>query len=127
MEKTTNRRPQLSIIRRTQALALMVEGFSGPHIEKRTGVSPFCAIDLWKKAFERSFRPEGDPRILERYVEDGVRSGRPKTIMPAIEQRLLDNVTEAIPHHIQDIIRLEGGNEYKGGIEGYKRSWEGLG
>jgi Transposase/DDE superfamily endonuclease len=32
----------------------------------------------------------------------------------------------AIPDHIQEIIKLEGGNEYKEGVQGYKRSWKGL-
>ena len=31
----------------------------------------------------------------------------------------------AIPHHIQEIIRLKGGNEYKEGVKGFKRSWAG--
>jgi hypothetical protein len=32
---------------------------------------------------------------------------------------------ERIPHHIQEIIRLDGGNEYHEGIQGFKRSWKG--
>ena len=32
----------------------------------------------------------------------------------------------AIPHHIQEIIRLEGGNEYKEGQQGFKRTWKGM-
>jgi hypothetical protein len=31
----------------------------------------------------------------------------------------------AITHHIQGIIRLEGGNEYKEGVQSFKRSWTG--
>jgi hypothetical protein len=31
----------------------------------------------------------------------------------------------AIPDHIQEIIRLEGGNEYKEGVKGFQRSWAG--
>jgi hypothetical protein len=30
-----------------------------------------------------------------------------------------------IPNHIQEIIRLEGGNEYKEGVKGFRRSWAG--
>jgi hypothetical protein len=30
-----------------------------------------------------------------------------------------------IPYHIKEIIRCEGGNEYKEGIQGFKRSWAG--
>jgi len=32
---------------------------------------------------------------------------------------------KAIPDHIQEIIRLGGGNEYKEGVQGFKRSWAG--
>ena len=32
---------------------------------------------------------------------------------------------EAIPHHIQEIIRLEGGNEYPEGRKAFKREWKG--
>ena len=31
----------------------------------------------------------------------------------------------AIPNHIQEIRRLEGGNEYKEGVQGFRRSWAG--
>jgi Ran GTPase-activating protein (RanGAP) involved in mRNA processing and transport len=31
----------------------------------------------------------------------------------------------AIPHHIKEIIRCEGGNEYKEGRDGFKRSFTG--
>jgi hypothetical protein len=31
----------------------------------------------------------------------------------------------AIPYHIKEIIRCEGSNEYKEGIQGFKRSWAG--
>jgi hypothetical protein len=31
----------------------------------------------------------------------------------------------AILDHIKEIIRLEGGNEYKEGVKGFKRSWAG--
>jgi hypothetical protein len=31
----------------------------------------------------------------------------------------------AITDHIQEIIRLEGGNECKEGVQGFKRSWAG--
>ena len=43
---------------------------------------------------EAYFRPDEDPRILEHYVEDAKRSGRPKTITEAIEQKVLASVRE---------------------------------
>jgi transposase len=45
-----------------------------------------------KKAFERGFRPDQDPRILDYYVVDGPRSGRPKEITVETEQCLLNSV-----------------------------------
>ena len=32
---------------------------------------------------------------------------------------------EAILHHVQEIIRLEGGNEYSEGWKAFKREWKG--
>lgn len=32
---------------------------------------------------------------------------------------------EALPHHIKEIIRLNGGNEYKEGREAFKRCFKG--
>jgi hypothetical protein len=45
-----------------------------------------------KKAFERGFRPDQDPRILDYYVVDGPRSSRLKEITVEIEQCLLNSV-----------------------------------
>ena len=42
-----------------------------------------------------------------------------------LPQTQIQQWIEAIPYHIQEIIRLKGGNEYKEGVRGYKRSWAG--
>lgn len=42
-----------------------------------------------------------------------------------LPQATIQSFIERIPHHIEEIIRLEGGNEYKEGIPGFKRSWKG--
>ena len=42
-----------------------------------------------------------------------------------IPQEQIQQWISAIPFHIQEVIRLEGGNEYKEGVQGYKRSWQG--
>jgi hypothetical protein len=47
---------------------------------------------LRKKAHNRGFRPDIDPRVLEHYVVDGARLGRPKEISEEIEAALLANV-----------------------------------
>jgi hypothetical protein len=41
-----------------------------------------------------------------------------------LPQETIQSFIERIPHHIQEIIRLEGGNEYEEGIPGFKRSWK---
>jgi hypothetical protein len=43
-----------------------------------------------------------------------------------LPQEKIQQWISAIPNHIQEIIRLEGGNEYKEGAKGFKRSWQGL-
>jgi hypothetical protein len=42
-----------------------------------------------------------------------------------LSQEQIQQWIAAIPHHIQEVIRLEGGNEYKEGVKGFKRSWAG--
>ena len=81
-----------TITQRVQCLTLQAEGFSRCDIEKKTGVKPSAQTFMKQKAFDRGFRPDQDPRILDIYVEDGARSGRPKEITPEIEQALLDSV-----------------------------------
>jgi hypothetical protein len=42
-----------------------------------------------------------------------------------LPQEQIQQWIAAIPYHIKEIIRLEGGNEYKEGVQGFKRSWAG--
>ena len=42
-----------------------------------------------------------------------------------LPQEQIQQWITAIPDHIQEIIRLKGGNEYKEGVQGFKRSWAG--
>jgi hypothetical protein len=42
-----------------------------------------------------------------------------------LPQEQIQQWIQAIPDHIQEIIRLGGGNEYKEGVQGFKRSWAG--
>jgi hypothetical protein len=77
---------------RIHALALLSEGFKHAYITQRKGLSDRALSRLKKKAFERGFWPEDDPRILEDYVVDAPCSGRPKEITQEKEQALLDSV-----------------------------------
>jgi hypothetical protein len=58
-------------------------------IEKKTGVSERSQRAIRKKAYDRGFRPEEDPRILKSYIIDGVKSGRSKEIFKDKEEALL--------------------------------------
>ena len=71
-----------SLAARIHCFALRAEGYSGQDIDKKTGVSQTSQSRIWKKALERGFRPQEDPRILVHYVEDGSRPGRPRNISP---------------------------------------------
>jgi hypothetical protein len=42
-----------------------------------------------------------------------------------LPQEQIQQWIAAIPHYIQEIIRLKGGNEYKEGVQGFRRSWAG--
>jgi DDE superfamily endonuclease len=42
-----------------------------------------------------------------------------------LPQEKIQEWITAIPDHIKEIIKLKGGNEYKEGVKGFKRSWAG--
>lgn len=85
-------RPHYSLTLRVQCLTLLTEGYPGPEIEKKTGIPRRTQLNIQKKAQERGYCPEQDGRILEHFVEDKPRSGRPKEISIEKEQELLQNV-----------------------------------
>ena len=74
---------------RAQALALKLYGVSNPEIESITGIQPATLHALYKKALGRGLNPAESKRILDYYVEDSKRSGRP---------------TKQITENIQDVI-----------------------
>jgi hypothetical protein len=70
---------------------LLAEGFSGREVKKRTDVKPSVQSYIKKRARDHRFRSEEDPYILNYYMENRERSGRPKEITLEIEQCLLDS------------------------------------
>ena len=84
-----------SLARRIQCLALIAEGFSPTDIQKKTHVKPRTQQYIKKKAYERGFQLEIDPRILEHYVIGGARSGWPKEISDSVEKELLTNIQDS--------------------------------
>lgn len=75
-----------------QCLTLLVEGFKADYIEQKTGVSERFQRNIRKRAYDRGFNPEQDPRILESYVANAARSGRPKEISEEKEEEILSAV-----------------------------------
>lgn len=72
----------------------MTEGCPLKLVTQKTGITERTLYRIKKTAAERGFRPEEDPRILEAYVEDAERCGRPQTITEAIQAKLLAGVRE---------------------------------
>jgi hypothetical protein len=84
-----------TLAQRIQCLTLLAEGFSAATVEERTGVKEGQQRNIRKKAFDRGFRPEKDPRILESYVVDGERSGRPPETNADKEGALLASIRDS--------------------------------
>jgi transposase len=78
-----------TLAQRIQCLTLLTEGFSAAQVEQRTGVKERQQRNIKKKAYERGFRPQEDPRILEAYVVDSERSGRLRVVTQNQEDALL--------------------------------------
>jgi transposase len=91
-QDTVDHGVRYSIAQKIQALTLISSGFTTKHASKVTGIPEQTIRRVKQTALQRGFEPERDPRILEAYVVDAPRSGRPKTISEAIEQKLLANV-----------------------------------
>jgi hypothetical protein len=77
-------------VQKIYALAQMSEDFTVKYVKERTYIPRCTLFRIQAKAFEPGYRPDKHRRILEAYVEDGKRTGRPvKTVTKAIRQRLL--------------------------------------
>ncbi len=81
-----------SLSQRVQALTLFVIGYSPGQIQQITRVSPRTTQRLLEKARSRGFYPEQDLQILDHYIEDGYRSGRPQEISQQAEEALIHSV-----------------------------------
>ncbi|KIX96816.1 uncharacterized protein Z520_07536 [Fonsecaea multimorphosa CBS 102226] len=75
-----------SVAQRVQTLTLLSVGFSPQQVENLIRVPATQARRIFEKATKRGYRPQEDLRILDHYVEDGVRTGRPKKDTNGVEQ-----------------------------------------
>jgi hypothetical protein len=80
------------IVQKIYCLVLITEKFSSREIEAKTGVKQQIQSNIKRKAFQRGYRPDIDPRILSYYVEDAPRSGRIPQISTETEEALLREV-----------------------------------
>lgn len=63
---------------RAQALTLHSIGFHAHDVSRISGIPIRTVYGIVKKARERGYDPRVDPRILDYYVIDGFKAGRPK-------------------------------------------------
>lgn len=66
------------LVQKVQALTLLSEGFPMAYITQRTGIPSRSLARIRAVAAQRGYRPAEDARILDAYVVDGKRSGRPR-------------------------------------------------
>ena len=81
------------VVLRTQALALLAAGIPYKRVTEVTGIPHSTLKAIRKRAKDRGFNPKVDGRILEEYVKDGDRSGRPTEISEDTKAQLIRNVT----------------------------------
>jgi transposase len=79
-EGALDRGHRYTLVQRVHCLALITEGLWPAEIEKKTGVKPRTQRAIKKKAQDRGYNPDKDPRILESYVVDDIRPRRPPVI-----------------------------------------------
>jgi hypothetical protein len=86
-----NTRTMHDITTRAQALTMKAYGHTSNLIEHATGIKPRNLRYLWPKAINRGFNPEA-PKILDIYVQDAPRSGRPTVQKPRKTSKLINRV-----------------------------------
>ena len=84
--------PSYDSATRAQALTLKLVGFSNANIESITGIQACTVNSILDKAIDRGLRPSESKRILNKHVEDGQRSGRPKKQTEEVVQQVLTKV-----------------------------------
>jgi transposase len=77
---------------RVQALALASYGVKVSDVASLTGISERAVYDLIKRARDRGYNFQADPRIRREHVEDGKRSGRPKEITDEVKQAVIASI-----------------------------------
>lgn len=77
-ESRTGKPNRYSFAQRVQALTLATHKYNAKYIEAVTGVKPKAQQRIYKTAVTRGYDFLRDPRILDAYVVDGVKPGRPR-------------------------------------------------
>ena len=77
---------------RAQALTLKLVGFSNAEIESITGIQPRTLNSIHRKAITRGLNPDESKKILDHYIEDGQRSGRPTKQTEEVVTEVLSKV-----------------------------------
>ncbi|KUI55144.1 hypothetical protein VP1G_02570 [Cytospora mali] len=103
------------IATRAQVLGLLAAGLSGPVVQEHTGIGTATQYRWWDKAIARGFDPKKRPLlILDEYVEDGKRTGRPrKTRQEEEECDAVDSTANntALEGGPKEVREGEGGQE----------------
>jgi transposase len=78
---------------RVQALTMLQDSKRIDEIIKTTGYSSSTIYTIRRKAIQRGYNPQIDPKIYLRYVEDAPRSGRPLKATPEVEQQVIQAIS----------------------------------
>ena len=68
----------LDLSTRSQIVALKALGKANKDIATYLRVNVRTVQKIYRKALERGYNPEDDPRVLSIHIEDTPRSGRPR-------------------------------------------------
>lgn len=84
--------PNYDIVQRTQALTLLQAGRTTKEASVLSGIPVRSISRIQQKAYERGYDPRISTILRLKYIEDGARSGRPKTASSEeIEQAIVQN------------------------------------
>ena len=81
-----------SIAQRSQALTLHSIGWKTAQIAAYTKIPERSIRAIAEKARKRGFTPQEDPRVLDHFVEDGYKPGRPREVLEVKEEEVLSSL-----------------------------------
>lgn len=102
---------RFSVAQRSQCLTMLALKVPRKQIRDLLGISEATQSNILKKARDQGYDPAVDMRVLQHYVEDGTRSGRPREIGDDIKHQIVETIESSYAGRAKtaDVLAYEAG------------------